>query len=99
MASLDVHTPEELRAALTALGRALGDSEKYALVGGGACAVLGSTRGTQDIDFVVCRGRTTTARQLLRASSDFEVEARTNHILYKAAKPIEFEILTPSALF
>lgn len=51
------------------------------------------------IDFVVRRGRTPTARQLLRASSDFEVEARTNHTLYKAAKPVEIEILAPPALF
>ena len=39
-------------AALTALGNTLGD-DNYALVGGGACVALGSSRATQDIDFVV----------------------------------------------
>lgn len=61
--------------------------------------VLGFTRATQDVDFVVPRGGTSTARQLLRASPNFEVEERTNHTTYKAESLVEIEILAPPALF
>ncbi|KGO44624.1 hypothetical protein PEX2_097770 [Penicillium expansum] len=96
--SSEFHAPEALRAALSALGNALGD-EKYALVGGSACTALGSERATQDIDFVVLRGQTPAVRNLLRSSPDFEVEARTYHTWYRAEKPVEIEILAPAALF
>ncbi|PKY06760.1 hypothetical protein P168DRAFT_325584 [Aspergillus campestris IBT 28561] len=99
MSSSNLHSPEEIREAAMALGNALARCEKYALVGGGACVVLGSTRSTQDVDFVVPRGGTSTARQLLRASSDFEVEPRTNHTIYKTQSPVWIEILTPPLLF
>ncbi|PLB50209.1 hypothetical protein P170DRAFT_138983 [Aspergillus steynii IBT 23096] len=97
----NTHPPAEIRAAAKAVGTALTHCEKYALVGGSACVVLGSTRATQDVDIVVLRGGTTTARQMLRASSDFTVEARTNHTTYKAVRgrPVDIEILTPPALF
>ncbi|KAJ5958464.1 uncharacterized protein N7479_005614 [Penicillium vulpinum] len=98
MASSNPHAPEALREALTALGNTLGD-ETYALVGGSACTALGSERATQDIDFVVLRGQTPAVRNLLRHSDDFEVEARTYHTWYKAAEPVEIEILAPPALF
>ncbi|KAB8213567.1 hypothetical protein BDV33DRAFT_196832 [Aspergillus novoparasiticus] len=71
----------------------------YALVGGSECVVLGSTRATQDVDLVVLRGGTSNARQLLRASSYFEVEPRTNHTTYKAERPVPIEILTSPLLF
>ncbi|KGO72002.1 hypothetical protein PEX1_033080 [Penicillium expansum] len=99
MSSSKLHTPEDLRAALAALENALGNHGKYALVGGSACAVLGSRRATQDIDFVVLRGQTSVARQLLRGSPNFEVQGRTNYTWYKAAEPVEIEILAPPALF
>ena len=63
------------------------------------CVVLGSTRATQDIDVVVLRGGTSKARQLLRASPLFEVEARTNHTTYKAESPVQVEILAPPVMF
>lgn len=97
--SSDSHSPEEIRKAAVAVGKALACCEKYAIVGGGACVLLGSTRATLDIDIVVPRGKTANARQLLRVSSDFEVEARTNHTTYKAESLVEIEILalaTPS---
>ncbi|KAB8202690.1 hypothetical protein BDV34DRAFT_228051 [Aspergillus parasiticus] len=93
------HLPEEIRAAAMAVGNALARCEKYALVGGSACVVLGSTRATQDVDLVVLRGGTSNARQLLRASSYFEVEPRTNHTTYKAERPVPIEILTLPLLF
>ncbi|KXG49890.1 uncharacterized protein PGRI_058580 [Penicillium griseofulvum] len=96
--SLNTHPPEALREALTALGDALGD-ERYALVGGSACTALGSERATQDIDFVVPKGQTPSVRKILRNSPAFEVEARTYHTWYRAAEPVEIEILAPPALF
>ncbi|OJJ70433.1 hypothetical protein ASPBRDRAFT_197139 [Aspergillus brasiliensis CBS 101740] len=99
MASPTLHPPAEIRAAAMAVANALTHYETYALVGGSACVVLGSTRATQDIDFVVPCGETSRARQLLRASSDFEVDARTNHTTYKTRSPVQIEILTPLLLF
>ncbi|KAE8325594.1 hypothetical protein BDV39DRAFT_194210 [Aspergillus sergii] len=99
MSSSAIHLPEEIRAAAMAVGYALARCEKYALVGGSACVVLGSTRATQDVDLVVLRGGILNARQLLRAPSYFEVEPRTNHTTYKAERPVPIEILTPPLLF
>lgn len=76
------HSTAEIRAAAMALGDTLAHCEKYALVGGSACVALGSLRTTKDIDFIVPRGGTIAARQLLRSSQYFEVEARTNHTRY-----------------
>lgn len=95
----NLHNRDEIIAAATALGNALAPCENYAIVGGGACVLLGSTRTTQDIDFVVPRGATVSTRQLLRSSHDFLIEARTNHTWYRANKPVEIEILAPPALF
>ncbi|KAB8075949.1 hypothetical protein BDV29DRAFT_171086 [Aspergillus leporis] len=47
----DFHAAEELCAAAEAVASALGSDTNYALVGGCACAMLGSTRATEDIDF------------------------------------------------
>jgi hypothetical protein len=95
--SSEPHPPEALRAALTALGNALG-GEKYALVGSSACVALGSQRATQDIEFVVLWGHTPDTRKPLCNSPDFEIEPRTYHTYYRAAEPVKVEILTP-ALF
>ncbi|XRM46505.1 hypothetical protein ABZX51_009536 [Aspergillus tubingensis] len=99
MTSPDLHPPAEIRAAALAVANALTQYETYALVGGSACVILGSTRATLDIDFAVPQGETSNARQLLRASPDFEVEARTNQTTYKAQRPVQIEILTPPLLF
>lgn len=99
MSSSDIHTPVEIRAAAIAVGNALAHCEKYPLVGGSACVILGSTRAAEDIDFVVLRGGTSKARQLLRVSPGFEVEPRTNHTTYKAKRPVDINILAPPALF
>ncbi|PYH65966.1 uncharacterized protein BO88DRAFT_371469 [Aspergillus vadensis CBS 113365] len=99
MTSPDLHPPAEIRAAALAVANALSQYDTYALVGGSACVILGSTRATLDIDLVVPRGETSNARQLLRASPDFEVDTRTNHTTYKARRPVQIEILTPPLLF
>ncbi|KAL4792443.1 hypothetical protein BDV19DRAFT_380817 [Aspergillus venezuelensis] len=83
MPPIQLHTPDEIRTAAAALANALTLNTRYTVVGGGACAVLGSDRMTEDIDFVVLRGQTPAARQLLRSSPVFNVEARTNHTTYK----------------
>lgn len=57
-------------------------------------------RTTQDIDFVVLQGQTPAAQQFLRASPDYEVKPRTNHMIFKeGAKLVEIEIAAPPALF
>lgn len=63
--------------------------------------VLGSTRTTQGVDFVVLRGQTPAARELLRASPHFNVEPGTKYTTCKAegANGVEIEILAPPALF
>ncbi|KAL3469548.1 hypothetical protein BJX99DRAFT_241062 [Aspergillus californicus] len=101
MSSSNVHGPVEIRAAATAVANVLMSSvPTYALVGGSACVVLGSDRATADIDFVVLRGQTAAARQLLRASPFFNVEPRTNHTTYNAGSTrVDIEILTPPTLF
>jgi Nucleotidyl transferase AbiEii toxin, Type IV TA system len=72
----------------------------YAIIGGAACTVLGSSRLTSDVDFVVPRGDTKAARSLLKAQDVwFEVEKRTNHTYYKGSPRIKIEILSPPALF
>ncbi|CCX05080.1 Similar to hypothetical protein ASPNIDRAFT_45694 [Aspergillus niger ATCC 1015]; acc. no. EHA21063 [Pyronema omphalodes CBS 100304] len=74
----------------------------YAVVGGAACNLLGSTRATEDVDFVVPRGATAEARSLLRKTPGFTVEPRTNHTYYQSSTspiPVQIEILTPPMLF
>lgn len=74
-------------------------SNKYAVVGGAACALLGSTRGTEGVDFVVSKGNTSAAKQLLKnQTAQFEVEKRTLYTHYKGHPPIEIEILAPPGL-
>ncbi|KAL4795441.1 hypothetical protein BDV19DRAFT_363258 [Aspergillus venezuelensis] len=74
--------------------------ESYAIVGGGACMMLGNTRTTEDVDFVVPRGQSAAARQLLQFSPNFEVEPRTTHTRFKTGySSVEIQILAPPTLF
>lgn len=94
------HSPVVIRAAAVAVTKALNQSQdlKYALVGGSACVVLGSDRATEDVDFVVIQGQTPDARQLLRGSSDFTIQPRTNHTTFTQDN-VDIEILAPPVLF
>ncbi|KAK2809032.1 hypothetical protein FQN50_004085 [Emmonsiellopsis sp. PD_5] len=90
------HQPEDpLLAAVRAVGAAL-QQTKYAVIGGSACMLLGSTRFTRDVDFVVPPGQTRAARQELRNAEGFDIEPRTLHTYYRG---VEIEILAPPALF
>lgn len=52
------------------------------------------------MDFVVPKGKTKTARTLLKeAKTCFAVENRTNHTTYLSDPRVHIEILTPPALF
>lgn len=65
------------------------NEEIYAIVGGAALAILGSSRVTNDVDLVVRRGRTTDTRNILREQKAyFEVEKRTLYTHYKSNPPI-----------
>ena len=81
--------------AVSAVGKALKDTH-YAIIGGAACALLGSDRETRDVDLVVVRGGTAAARARLKSSPGFRVEARTMHTYYGH---VPVEILAPPALF
>lgn len=94
----NVVTVADIRAAAIAIAAAIGDSLPWAVVGGGACVLLGSQRVTDDIDFVVPTGHVSTARQLLRASGAFHVEPRTNHTTFAAAN-VDIDILYPPRMF
>jgi hypothetical protein len=90
---------EQVLGAAQALVVAFGSEQPYAVVGGAACVVLGSTRLTVDVDVVVPKGQTRDARQLLRKSSDFVVQSRTNHTIFPSSPPVDVEIITPPAMF
>jgi hypothetical protein len=68
----------------------------YAIIGGGACTLLGSNRTTLDIDIVVPKDHIKTTRRLLAATTDFEVDARTLHTTYEG---IDVEILAPPRMY
>ncbi|KAK3903802.1 hypothetical protein C8A05DRAFT_32462 [Staphylotrichum tortipilum] len=53
-----------------------------------------------NVDVVVPKGKTRDARQLLRGQrSDFVVENRTNHAIFRCTPPVNIEIITPPAMF
>lgn len=62
--------------------------------------LLGSTRVTIDVDLVVPRGETKSARALLKAHPEkFDIDKRTLHTFYRGDPPVQIEILAPPALF
>lgn len=91
-------TRASTKAAAKAVATALGDNIPYAIVGGGACLLLGGQRLTDDIDVVVPRGCTPAARQLLKAAGTFAIEPRTRYTRH-AATGVDIDVLAPPALF
>ncbi len=91
---------QQVRAAARAIGSCLA-GRKYAVVGGAACAMLGSKRETQDVDFVVPQGNTRQTKLLLSNDplDDFHVAKGTLYTTYKSTPAVDIEILTPPALF
>ncbi|KAF9775474.1 hypothetical protein IL306_006417 [Fusarium sp. DS 682] len=82
------------------IAQILGNQQSYAVVGGAACVLLGSTRATFDVDFVVPKGETKAARALLKSYPDyFDIDKKTLHTFYRSEPPVEIEILAPPALF
>ncbi|KAK3942809.1 hypothetical protein QBC46DRAFT_282939 [Diplogelasinospora grovesii] len=91
---------DQVRAAAAAVAHALKGKQHYAVIGGAACAVLGSHRDTADVDFVVPKGETKAARTLLKTEqAKFTVESKTNHTYYLSHPQVEVEILAPPGLF
>lgn len=91
--------PDFITAAAKAVALSFG-STHYAIVGGAACLLLGSTRQTTDIDAVVAKGETKTARDKLAAQkTHFSVDPKTRHTNYLSKPAVEIEILTPPLLF
>lgn len=90
---------EDILAAADAIGHYLKD-RPYAIVGGAACALLGSGRITKDVDLVVPRGETKDTGNILKnQTTHFDVGKKTLHTYYKSDPRVEIEILTPPSLF
>jgi hypothetical protein len=90
---------QQIRAACAALGASITDV-KYAIIGGAAVQLLGSSRLTVDVDFVVPKGSVAAARANITGAKDhFTVDPRTRHTHYKSSPPVEIEILSPPTLF
>lgn len=80
-----------------AVGQALdGGNQTYAIVGGAACALLGSKRITLDVDVAIPKNETKMARNLLRNATGFTVQPKTFHTFFGAT---EVELLAPPSLF
>lgn len=85
-------TAQTIEATIT-LAYALGEL-KYAVIGGGACTMLGSIRETKDVDFVVPRNGTKNAKELLKQRPDhFEIDKKTLHTSFRSNPKVEIEIL------
>ena len=89
---------EAVRIAAETVGKILGD-RTYAIVGGAACALLGSPRTTTDVDIVIPRGQTLETRKLFRDQESFVVEKGTLHTYFLGSPKVDIEILTPPLLF
>jgi len=85
------YTLEDILEAANAIGEALSD-QAYAIVGGAACAMLGSERTTIGIDFVVPRGQTLTIKNILKQKlpGDIRIDSRTRHTFFKEKLQLKF---------
>ncbi|KIH88728.1 hypothetical protein SPBR_07877 [Sporothrix brasiliensis 5110] len=90
------HNNEVILYATAEVGKAM-YGMKYAIVGGAACAALGSERFTEDIDLVVPRGETIAARRRLQPNPRITIDPRTRRTFFDSSVPIE--ILVPPAMF
>jgi len=99
LGSHEEHQVELVRNAAHAIGKAFWNNH-YAIIGGAACNLLGSTRATGDVDVVVPRGKTPEARSLLQAETElFHVEKRTRRTWFRSSPPVEIDILAPPGMF
>jgi hypothetical protein len=97
-------TPKDPNSQVLAAAKAIATSlngTTYAIVGGAACATLGSLREPSTIDIVVPRGETAAARQkFAQCTESFVVEPKTRHTYFVQSVPwVQVVILTPPGLF
>ena len=73
-------SPADVKDAMVVLAQLLANS-KHAIVGGAALILLGSSRGTDDVDVVVPQGQTKAARDLIRTydQDKFSANPKTLH--------------------
>ena len=92
---------QDISTAAAAVAAALDGKIQYALVGGAACAVLGSPRVPEALEIVVPKGRTAEARTLLKQlPGSFDVEPRTLHTYFKSGQVrVRVELLAPPGMF
>lgn len=77
--STAIPSQQQIQQACVALASFLGD-KKYAIVGGAALQLLGSSRTTEDVDFVVPKDAVADSRTLLAAAAGHStVDPRTRH--------------------
>jgi len=92
-------SPQQIREAAEAIKYSL-RGQVYALIGGAACSMLGSSRETEDVDIVVPQDATKYTRSLLRNQPMyFKVESNTAYTYYKSDPRVEIEILAPPGMF
>ncbi|KAK7996645.1 Cellulase [Apiospora arundinis] len=91
--------------AAAAVALALDGKIQYALVGSGACSVLGSQQVTENLEIVVPKGQTQQARSLLKEHpTSFDIEKRTLHTYFKSSSEpsngrVRVELLAPPGMF
>ncbi|KAK8867566.1 hypothetical protein PGQ11_006144 [Apiospora arundinis] len=91
--------------AAAAVALALDGKIKYAVVGSGACSVLGSQQVTENLEIVVPKGQTQQTRSLLKEHpTSFDIEKRTLHTYFKSSSEpsggrVRIELLAPPGMF
>ena len=92
-------TTAAVQSATRAVAGAIGNNVPYAVVGGSACVMLGGSRVTEDVDFVVPKDNTKKSRGLLRDSGAFTVDPKGKEKTKHTSTQVEIDILTPPTLF
>lgn len=97
--SLQQINAQTITEACRATGQAL-NNEPYALIGGAACSLLGSRRGTCDIDIVVLDGRKRAVVSQLDNLPEFGVEEGSMRTWYNASNGNHYnlDIMEPSTI-
>jgi len=97
--SLQQMNVQTITEACRATGQAL-SNEPYALIGGAACSLLGSRRGTYDIDIVVLDGRKRAVVSQLDNLPEFGVERGSMRTWYNASNGNHYnlDVMEPSTI-
>jgi hypothetical protein len=89
-----------IREAVHQVSQALHNT-RYAIIGGIACILLGSTRATYDIDVIIPNGERNNATHALSQSASFGMEARGNRTWFSASNRNHYnvDIMEPRQIY